>query len=326
MRYDDLGQVFYTTVRIPKETMRFVAEITASEALDVDLFVGTGRTPTADTVICSSATGVWSEYCNLDIPASGTYWILVQNWQGSADQPDAIRLVTAIVEDSDEGNLTVTGPETVPAATPFDLDVNWDEPSMLPGDFWYAQFEVGSDPATPANLGYVNVDLEFYEPFYALELAPATLDGYGDPGTTVAHTLTVTNTGNTADTYDLSFAGNTWVVDLPVTSVALQPGASADFIVNVTIPADALDGAMDMVTVTATSTADPLLSEDAVLTTYANAVYEIDLTPTTDAGAGLAGAVVTYTLALTNNGNTTDTITLAYCWQSVDSQPAADQL
>ena len=310
--YDDLGQVFYTTVRIPKETMRFVAEITASEALDVDLFVGTGRTPTADTVICSSATGVWSEYCNLDIPASGTYWILVQNWQGSADQPDAIRLVTGIVEDSDEGNLTVTGSETVPAATPFDLDVNWDEPSMLPGDFWYAQFEVGSDPATPANLGYVNVDLEFYEPFYALELAPATLDGYGDPGTTVAHTLTVTNTGNTADTYDLSFAGNTWVVDLPVTSIELAAGASADFLVNVTIPADALDGAMDMVTVTATSTADPLLSADAVLTTHASVAYASDLTPATAAGEGRPGAVVTDTLALTNNGSTTDTIALAY--------------
>ena len=310
--FDDLSQVFYTTIRIPKETMRFVAEITASEALDVDLFVGTGRTPTADTIICSSATGVWSEYCNLDVPASGSYWILVQNWQGSAAQPDAIRLVTAIVEDDDEENLTVTGPETVPASTPFDLDVNWDEPSMEPGDFWYAQFEVGSDPATPANLGYVNVDLEFYEPFYALELAPATLDGYGDPGTTVAHTLTVTNTGNTADTYDLSFAGNTWVVDLPVTSVALQPGASTDFIVNVTIPTDALPDAMDSVTVTATSVADPTATADAVVNTYTSPFYALSLTPPTANDSGDPGTVVAYTLTVTNLGNAIDTYTLSF--------------
>jgi uncharacterized membrane protein len=165
-----------------------------------------------------------------------------------------------------------------------------------------------ADPTATAD-AVVNT---YTSPFYALSLTPPTADDSGDPGTVVAYTLTVTNLGNATDTFTLSFAGNTWVVELPVTSIELAASASADFLVNVTVPVDALDGAMDMVTVTATSTADPLLSEDAVLTTHANAVYAIDLTPATAAGEGLPGAVVTYTLALTNNGNTTDTITLAY--------------
>ena len=309
--FDDLAQVYWTTFRIPRETVRYVAEITASEALDVDLFVGTGKTPSADTVVCSSATGVWSEYCNLDYPASGSYWVLVQNWQGSTEQPDAIKLVTSMVEADDVGNMTVTGPATVPAQTLFDLDVNWDEPSMLVGDRWYAQFTVGTNAANAGNLGYVNVDLEFYEPIFGLDLAPATQDGYGDPGAMVTHTLTLTNTGNTTDTFDLSFAGNLWVTSLSDASLTLDAGESADFMVYATVPADALAGDMDMATVTATSITDPLVTADAVVNTYANAVYDITLTPATDAKSDGPGVVVTYLLTLSNLGNTEDTITVA---------------
>jgi subtilisin family serine protease len=308
--FDDLSQVFWTTIDVPNKTMRLVVEIAASEALDVDLFVGLGATPSADTQLCASASGVWTEYCNLDFPAKDTYWVLVQNWQGSADQPDAIRAVTAVVVD-DEDNLTVTGPATVPALEYFDLDVNWDEPSMVDGDLWYAQFSVGSTKQEAGNLGYTNVDLEFYVPVYDLVLAPATQDGYGDPGVTVAHTLTLTNMGNTTDTYDLTFADNLWNVTLSDTSLTLDGGESADFMVYVTVPVDALAGAVDMATVTVTSTTDPLLTADAVVNTYANAVYDITLTPASDSALDSPGVVVTYLLTLSNLGNTEDTITVA---------------
>jgi hypothetical protein len=309
--FDDLTQVYYATFRIPKDVMRYVAEITASEALDVDMFIGTGSDPSADTVVCSSATGVWSEYCNIDYPESGKYWILVQNWLGSADQPDAIQLVTAMVEAEDTGNLTVTGPETIPAQTPFDLDVNWDEPSMLPGDFWYAQFSVGTDGASAGNLGYVNVDLEFYEASFGVSLAPTTQDGYGYPGGTVDYTLTLTNLGNTTDTYNLTFAGNLWGTNLSVNSLTLAGGQSANFQVGVYVAVDTLAGAMDTATITATSTTDPLLTAEAVVNSYANTVYAIDLAPASDSAVDSPGVVVTYLLTLSNLGNIEDTITVA---------------
>jgi subtilisin family serine protease len=308
--YDDLSQVYWTTIAIPRETLRFVVEIAASEATDVDLYVGSGATPSEATELCVSASGIWAEYCNLDFPAKGTYWFLVQNWGGSANQPDAIRAVAAVVVD-DEDNLTVTGPETVAALDYFDLDVNWDEPSMLDGDLWYGQFSMGTERREAGNLGYTNVDLEFFVPFYCLNLAPETQDGYGDPGATVAYTLTLTNGGNTPDTYNLTFADNLWDVSLSDTSLTLDGGESADFMVYVTVPVDALADAMDMATVTATSTTDPLLTVDAVVNTYANAVYDITLTPATDAAQDGPGVVVTYTLTLANLGNTEDTITVA---------------
>jgi hypothetical protein len=159
--YDDLTQVYWTTVDVPRDTMRLVFEIAASEAPDIDLFVGEGDTPNEDTELCSSASGIWAEYCDFDFPARGTYWVLVQNWEGSADQPDAIRLITGLVMEGDAGNLTVTGPATVPSMELFDLDVNWDEPTMLFGDYWYAQFSLGTERQEAGNLGYMNVDLEF---------------------------------------------------------------------------------------------------------------------------------------------------------------------
>jgi len=251
--FDDLSQVYYDTFRIPRDVVRYVAEIAASEASDVDLFIGTGRTPSADTIVCVSATGIWNEYCNIDNPASGNYWILVQNWGGSAEQPDAIRLVTAIVEDDDAGNMTVTGAATVPAQTPFDLDVNWDEPSMLPGDYWYAQFSVGTCPETAGDLGYVNVDLEFFAPFYEIGLSPATDAKQAAPGAVVTYMLTLSNLGNTEDTITVAASGNLWDVNLPTTSFDVAAGATADVTVEVTIPTDALNGDFDVVTITATS-------------------------------------------------------------------------
>lgn len=272
--FDDLAQVFYTTIRAPKGTLRLVAEIIASEAPDVDLFIGTGKQPSEDTIVCTSASGIWAEYCNLDNP-SGWYWVLVQNWEGSAEQPDAIRLVTALVGSESAGNLTVTGPSEVAALEPFDLDVNWDEPTLEIGDHWYAQFSVGTSEASAGNLGYTNLDLAFVEEipdFYDLDLAPATDAGQGAPGDVVSFTLTLTNLGNVEDTVSLSYAGNLWDVSLSETSVTLPVAGTAEIIVDVTIPADVEDSDFDVVTITATSTGAVEASSELTTTAVVEAI------------------------------------------------------
>ncbi len=311
--FDSLSQVSTTILQVPGGTMRLVAEVVASEAPDVDLYMGSGNKPSAATLLCTSASGIWAEYCNLDHPTSGQYWVLVQNWQGSTDQPDAIRLVTAIVGEADLGNMSVTYDNpVVPNSHAFDLAVNWDEPSLTTGDYWYAQFSLGTDPAQPGNLGYTNVDLEFLAQVLAMDLAPDTQDGYGDPGTIVAHNLSLANDGNYADTYALTVTGNTWVTTLSVPSISLAAGASANFIVNVTIPANALAGASDTVTVTAKSNTDAAVIESVLANTYANTVYALDLFPATDADSGAPDDVITYSLTLQNMGNSEDTATLSY--------------
>jgi hypothetical protein len=147
---------------VQANSTRLVAEITASKAPDLDMFVGKDDgdgVPEPAELVCVSATGTALEYCNIDDPAAGVYWILVENWAGSAAQPDALTLATAVVPGTSSGNLTVTAPSSVPGGTPFNIRLNWNTVRMLPGSRWYGAFDLGTKPATPDDLGRVNVNL-----------------------------------------------------------------------------------------------------------------------------------------------------------------------
>jgi subtilisin-like proprotein convertase family protein/subtilisin family serine protease len=162
--YDNLndGTTFFVTVTVPSGALRLVAEITESEAPDIDLFVGTGDTPSAATEECFSAGGSNIEYCNINDPAAGVWWILVQNWDESADPPDFVKLQYGVVEPVSEGNMSVTGPSSVPAGTPFDVTIHWNEP-MLSADMdrWYGAYTLGTSPGNEGDVGRTNVDLIF---------------------------------------------------------------------------------------------------------------------------------------------------------------------
>jgi hypothetical protein len=89
----------------------------------------------------------------------------------------------------------------------------------------------------------------------------------GDPGTAVTHTLQVTNTGNTTDTFDVAVGGNTWVISTPTTLGPLPTRAKVNVVIVVNIPSDAVGGIIDTATVTVTSQSDNAQSATATLTT-----------------------------------------------------------
>lgn len=178
--YDDLDQVYVAMVEVPAGAKRLVAEITQSEAPDVDMFVISGGFE-----LCASTTGSWREYCDLTDPAAGTYYVVVQNWAGSANQPDMITLATAVVPGTDAGNLMVTGPDSVPPLTPFDLRVFWDTPNMMVGDRWYGTFMVGADASTPIATIPVDIHRESDDITKSADKIEAL------PGDMVTYTITI---------------------------------------------------------------------------------------------------------------------------------------
>ena len=93
--------------------------------------------------------------------------------------------------------------------------------------------------------------------------------GGGRPGETVTYRLTLTNTGQVTDTFDLAAGGHAWPVDLPAATEPLAPGASMTFTVTVTIPFGVAGGSTDAALITATSRRDPYVSATAALTTTA---------------------------------------------------------
>ncbi len=126
----------------------------------------------------------------------------------------------------------------------------------------------------------------------------------------VSYTLKVTNNGNTEDTIDLTISGTAAM--LSQESVSLASGASADVMLTISGDVLALADSYE-VKVTATSQGDATNTAEITTTTTILPVFDISLegvgdltTETTDASDG-----VSYTLKVTNNGNTNDTIDLA---------------
>ncbi|MCP4358514.1 MAG: hypothetical protein GY796_10905 [Chloroflexi bacterium] len=145
-------------------------------------------------------------------------------------------------------------------------------------------------------------------PVYGVVLGP-DMAQTGLPGTAVTYTVPITNSGNVTDTFDLTASGNGWPVNLPSPDITLSAGASGTFQALVTIPANTFGGTMDMVAITATSQNSVTATDTANLTTTAQTLLGVTMSPDM-AQSSLPGTAVTYTLNLTNSGNVTDTYDL----------------
>jgi len=161
--YDDLDDVWFTTVTVPAGTKRLVAEILDTSASDLDLFIGEGTIPSPGTELEYAATPAAFEYISWIDPAEGEYWVLVQNWGGDPSIPDEITLAVGLVPDTPSTNIEVSGPPSVPALEEFDLEVTWDVPEMEPLSAWYGWFSLGSDADNAGNIG--QTELNVYRPY-----------------------------------------------------------------------------------------------------------------------------------------------------------------
>ncbi|MEW5985099.1 MAG: S8 family serine peptidase [Chloroflexota bacterium] len=223
--YDNLndGTTFWITVPVAAGSPTLVAETVASTAIDMDLYVGQDLDadgPEASEQLCGSFSPIAIEYCAIEDPAAGDYWVLVQNWDESDNPPDSVTLVTVAIDPADNGNMTVEGPDSVPAGTPYNLTVYWDNPggealAMEAGDYWYAVMDVGTDPSTPGNIGRIPVTLARHED----DVTKAVDNAAPEVGDTLTYTITVQPNVTPADlTY--------WITDTIPAGLTYVPGSA----------------------------------------------------------------------------------------------------
>ena len=166
--YDSLEGVWWMQFEVPKHTKRMVLEILETSASDLDLFWGysaaDGDLPSLETELGRSATSTSEEYLSYLDPEEYSYaWVMVQNWGGTSELDDVVLALGLVPAPPRPTNFAVSGPKSVPALTPFDLEITWDIPALEPYSAWYGWFNVGSSPSNPGDIG--ETELNLYRPY-----------------------------------------------------------------------------------------------------------------------------------------------------------------
>ena len=142
--------------------------------------------------------------------------------------------------------------------------------------------------------------------YYDLTINPTNQAGEGYPGSQVAYTVWITNTGNTVDSFDVTASG-IWTTT-PETDVVgpLAAGESTGLVITVSVPLEALPGNTDTAEITLASQGNPAQTAEASITTTALLRGAV-VSPENSTITGDPGQTITHTLVVTNVGDVSDT-------------------
>lgn len=152
------GGVYTTLVPVnDPTTARLGVAIDDTTAIDLDLFVGADTNgngqPDPSEELCRSASASAFEFCVIEEPTTGDYWILLQNWQGSGAPLDFFAMsVTQVSRNNQSPSFTVSGPDNTTLNSPFDLVLRWNIDPFAVGSARLGLLEVGADPGNPNNI------------------------------------------------------------------------------------------------------------------------------------------------------------------------------
>jgi len=158
--------------------------------------------------------------------------------------------------------------------------------------------------------------------YAAVDFSPDR-NGATTPGGTIAYSHTVTNLGNVADTFTLSFTSSQgWsyvfydALNNPITDVTLSPGERADIVVRHTVPAAAVIGTVETgtLTVTGNTTAATDDAVDVTVIVAGNLQLTKSVTP---GGDQPPGTELTYTTDYQNIG--TDSLQSVIIYDAIPS-------
>jgi hypothetical protein len=203
--FEPLGDhLFILTDTVPAGALRVVAEILASEAPDLDIYLGFDENgdglPQEDEVACAPYVIGSLEYCSIEEPQPGVWWLVVQGFYASGSEADAVQIAWAVIDGNDIDNdyLEVGGPSTVPAGEPVNLDLQYDlsGSNPEPGDVFYGGFSLGSGPGSPSDIdSIVPVDVRYLGGPPQIAVSPTAIEATLAPGGQSQHALTIANTG-----------------------------------------------------------------------------------------------------------------------------------
>lgn len=143
----------------------------------------------------------------------------------------------------------------------------------------------------------------------SLSISPVSENGLN--GDNLSYTVTVKNTGNVLDNYSLTVTDNAgWSPNVSLTLLTLSPGNSENATLSLTIPSNAMGGAIDNIKVKATSETDNTVIAENRCTAILRVVrgVNVSISPTSENGSN--GDNKTFSVTVTNLGNVPDNYSL----------------
>ncbi|MBL39054.1 MAG: hypothetical protein CMP07_11660 [Xanthomonadales bacterium] len=148
-------------VEVPADALLLYAETFASTASDIDLYVGRDDNGDGvaqeDEIVCSSLSLDDLERCDVEFPAAGDWWVLVQNFSaGGFNSTNDVPFEFAVFAEERDPSLVVSAPGAHPGG-PLTVPVYWDQPAMKRGEGWQGVIAIASSPDQLADVGVVPV-------------------------------------------------------------------------------------------------------------------------------------------------------------------------
>ncbi len=142
------------------------------------------------------------------------------------------------------------------------------------------------------------------------------------------HSFTIKNIGVSSTAYTLHLEGQKWDSSLSqFQTPVLNAGESYTMTLSVEIPLNSPPGKDDFVTVTVEDINNSAVTDEQIFRTYVFG-YAVSLDPATDTKAGPAGEAISYTLTITNEGDTDDVFDIGFItqhgWETTLSHTTSD--
>ncbi|WP_205313537.1 S8 family serine peptidase [Rheinheimera maricola] len=166
-------------VTVPQGAKRLIAETigkTISPLVDsfdignLNVYVGkdyngNGLPDMNDEILCVSNHISYNNFCNINNPEAGDYWVVLYNSrQGSAQNnyydsvEETFRYAVTVVNDEVSNDMSVDVPYS-DGRTAVDIRLNWDMSEMAEDDIYYSTIDFGSSAVNAGNIGKVGLKL-----------------------------------------------------------------------------------------------------------------------------------------------------------------------
>jgi len=129
--FDDLSDgVTIELINAAVNSRLIFASTSNSSATDIDLYVGFDSNGDGQAqeheLVESSLSPDADEEILITKPRTGTYWILVQNWDGAATGSDTYTYNSGVIGSTASQDIIIQSPNSSDGSTPFDILLNYD--------------------------------------------------------------------------------------------------------------------------------------------------------------------------------------------------------